>query len=148
MSYISHESIVESPRQKVFKALLKPSLYKKLVPKKLELTLVSPELLMKKGAEYEFRVSRWGLRQILSLRVEEFKENEEVVFVQSVGFFGRYKHIIRLGEHSENTTLLSHFVDYDLQFGLFGKLYDDLYLRRYLKLILETCSKQISSIIV
>jgi hypothetical protein len=147
MSYVANESIIAAPQNQVFKTLLKPSVYKKLVPESLELSLVGPEIPMRKGAEYEFKLVRWGIQQILSLRVEGLIENEEIVLTQSVGFFGKYRHTVRLSAHDESSTRISHFVEYELQFGLLGKLYDDLHLRRFLEKMLETCSQKIPSVV-
>ena len=146
MSYVSVEKIVKTPRHRVFEIFTQPAFYKRLMPEGLQMDLVSPVIKMKTGAEYEFKIVRWGIQQILSLRVEEFTENEEIVFLQSVGFFGRYRHTIKVKDHDETSTLVCHYIDYDLHFGLLGKLYDDLHLRRYMTKAMEEISLKLPKI--
>jgi uncharacterized protein YndB with AHSA1/START domain len=143
MSYVNVSTIVKAPRPKIYIALSQPSLYARLMPKELKLKLKSPSMRLNKGAEYEFSVSRFGLDQIWSLRAEEVVPDEKIVFVQSLGIFSKWSHTIQLEDFKEGETIIHHFVEYDLHFGLFGKLYDDLHLRRFITKLLEGTSEKL-----
>ncbi len=138
MSYINVSAIIKAPRQKVFSVLSNPAHYPALMPSDLTLKLISPSIRLKKGAEYEFRVKRFGIEQIWSLRVEDAVENEQITFVQSIGFFDKWSHTIKFEDFKDGETILHHFIEYELHFGLFGKLYDDLHLRGYITKLLQS----------
>ncbi len=143
MSYVNVSTIVKSPRAEVFAALSKPEKFANYMPQDLTLKLQSKAMRMNKGAEYEFKMTRYGIDQIWSLRVDELVENEKIVFTQSIGFFGKWSHTIAFEDFKEGETILHHYVEYDLHFGLFGKLYDDLHFRGYVTKLLEGISSRL-----
>lgn len=143
MSYVNVSSIVKANRADVFAAISNPALFARFMPQDLTLKLNSSPMRISKGAEYEFRVTRFGIEQLLSLRVDEIIMNEKIVFNQSIGFFNKWSHTIALEDFKEGETIVNHFVEYDLHFGIFGKLYDDLYLRGYITKLLEGVSSKL-----
>lgn len=146
MSHVSVETLVPLPQLIAFEALSRPELYSKLVPKDTGFTLVSPRIKMQKGAEYEFKYSRFGISQLLGLRVVHFQSPVEIQFELNLGVFKSYSHTIRCDLHDPQTTKVTHFVNYDLPLGIIGKIYDDLHLRKYLKKTLLFVNKQLPSV--
>lgn len=137
MSYVNVSTIIRAPRDQIYLSVSQPSLYQRLMPKDISIKLMSSPMKLNRGAEYEFRVKRFGIEQLWSLRVEEVIVNEKIIFQQSIGFFAKWIHTIKLEDFKVGETLVHHFVDYDLHFGLLGKLYDDIHLRRYIEKLLE-----------
>lgn len=144
MSYVNVSGVIKLPKSRVFELLTQVEKYPVLVGDLVGLRLESPGYRMQKGAEYEFSVARFGIRQLWLLRVEEFVENERLVFVQSLGLFSKWKHVIEVEEFSKDETKVSHFVEYDMPMGILGQLFDDLNVRRLVKKILENVNKTLS----
>lgn len=147
MSHVSIESLVQTSQIQAFEALSRPELYASLLPPELHMLMVSPQLKMQKGAEYEFQYSRFGIHQLLGLRVSRFEPHSEFELEMTLGIFKSYAHLVRCEEHDPKTTRVSHFVEYELPMGLLGKLYDDIHQRTYLKKVLATVNQRLAPLI-
>lgn len=97
--------------------------------------LASPA--MRKGADFAFNLSRFGITQQCVFRIDDYKVNEMFSDRQVQGVFSRWYHVQRFEVHNEKQTLLSDYIDYTLPMGILGRLADDLVSRFDLSEILE-----------
>lgn len=138
MAHLQYSSILSHPRSTVFSYMKDYSHLPQLMPQGITLELTAPPIRMQKGAEYEFRLSRFGIHNIWSVKIEDYQENQLFVERQILGVFDSWIHTVRFEDHGEKNTRLSHFIEYTMPFGLLGRLADDLILRRELMRIFET----------
>ena len=108
---------------------------------KIEFT--SPLSQVTKGAEYEFRLSRAGISMLWEITVEDVIPGEFLRDRQSRGPFSLWVHTQKFEDHGQGT-LLTDIVEYDVPFGLLGKLADDIFVRRDLKKIFQHRHQKIS----
>ncbi len=145
MAYVNYSSVIPFSRSKVFEYVSDIQNFPDLVPRDYKLELTAPPLEMKKGAEYEFRLSRFGVSHLWSIRVDEFEENVKYVERQILGLFNTWILTCELEDHSDDKTLLKNTLEYDLPLGLMGKIFDDVWLRKDLTRVFEEGHKKVIS---
>lgn len=128
----------------MFEYLSQASHYSELISDTLEMTLTGTPIKMQKGAEFEFHIYRFGINHMFCLRVEDRINDEKLTLNQSVGFFKKWSHTMKFEDFKEGETVLHHYIEYELQFNILGKLYDDLYFRHFLKKTFEKLSEKIN----
>ena len=127
----------------MFQTLTNVEDYPKLLSKSLTLKWLNTPVKIGVGAEYDMEVSRFGIPQLISIRIEELRENEQVSFAQTVGFFKKWTLTVKLQEHSQDETRVQFLLNYELPMGIAGKLFDDIYFSKYLKSAFETVVNQL-----
>ena len=106
------------------------------MPQDYKIELVSPAQKARKGVEYELRITRYGISVIWNAFVEEFVENELFRDRQAKGPFSLWVHTHKFEDHGQGT-LITDLIEYDLPFGIFGKLAEDLFLSRDLQRVFD-----------
>ena len=137
MAYIHYSSVLPAAPGVVFEYLKDMRHFGSLVPPTLKFELTGPSLRMQPGAEYEFRLTRFGLRYMWIVRIEEYDEPKQFTERQVIGVFENWVHTYKFEEHGSNSTLLTNIIQYSVPFGLVGKLADDLLIRNDLMQILR-----------
>jgi ligand-binding SRPBCC domain-containing protein len=89
----------------------------------------TPVTKLKKGSEYEIKITRMGISVVWGIVIEDMELNEFVRNRQSHGPFALWVHTQKFEDHGEST-LLTDLIEYDTPFGLLGKLADDIFVRR------------------
>ncbi|MDZ4677083.1 MAG: SRPBCC family protein [Oligoflexia bacterium] len=136
MAHFEFSSVLPFPRADVFEFSTDPeNLSKIMVDFKIEAT--SPITKLKKGIEYEMRISRFGISVIWGVVIEELIQNELFRDRQSHGPFSLWVHTHKFEDHGHGT-LLTELIEYDLAFGILGKLADDLFIKRELQKLFES----------
>jgi ligand-binding SRPBCC domain-containing protein len=135
MAHFEFSSVLPFPRKDVFEFSTNPENLP-LIMNDYKIEPTSPITKMKKGAEYEIRVTRYGISVIWGIVVEEFVPGEMFRDRQSHGPFSLWVHTHKFEDHGQGT-LLTELIEYDLPFGLFGKLADDLLVKRELHRLFE-----------
>ncbi len=137
MAHLQISVILPAPRAQVFDLLTSAQRLADLLAPRIEVQLVRAAESARRGAEYEFLMTRYGLSQTVRLRIEDFLKSSRLTYRQTEGLFQEWVHTMKFEDHGENQTLVTDYVDYRVPFGLIGYLADDLFLRRDLRTILE-----------
>jgi ligand-binding SRPBCC domain-containing protein len=142
MAHLQVSAIVPGARQEVFQFLCSPDRLPHLLKDHIEVEMVRGADALRRGAEFEFTMTRFGFTQPVRLRVEDVLKGSRITYRQAEGLFADWIHTSKFEDHGENQTLVTDFVDYSVPFGLFGHLADDVFLRRDLKGVLESRLKR------
>lgn len=136
MAHLQVSAIVPGPRGEVFDLICAPDRLPHLLADRIEVQMTSGAEVLRRGAEYEFMMTRFGFSQTVRLRIEDYLKGSRLTYRQSEGLFADWMHTIKFEDHGENQTLVVDYVDYKVPFGLVGYLVDDLFVRRDMKQIL------------
>lgn len=138
MSHISCSRVIPASPTEVFAFACDPQNLKALLQDHIEVEFVSGSETLEPDAEYSFNMTRYGLTQAVRLRVVEVKIGSWLAYKQIEGLFRRWSHVQKFESHGANGTLLTDMVEYELPFGIFGHLFDDLVLRKDMQKVLES----------
>ena len=130
MSYLNVSSVIPANRKKVFDFLCDVRNWPKLVPNNYELRLISPYMPVKKGAELEFELKRFGVPQIWSVKIDQFETDKFFVERQTLGMFNSWTNSFEFEDHGPDGCKLSNLIRYEPILGLFGRIIDDLWTRK------------------
>jgi ligand-binding SRPBCC domain-containing protein len=145
MAYIQHSSVIPFSRSEVFKYVTDVNRLPDLLPDDYHLKLTVPPLEMRKGAEYEFKIQRFGVSHLWSIRVDDFIEDEMYVERQILGLFDTWILTCQLEDHGDGKTLISNYLEYEIPGGIIGKFFDDVWLRKDLKRIFEVGHQKLTA---
>lgn len=137
MAHLQVSAILPSPRTHVFDLLTSPERLGELLVKRIDVQLVRGADSLRRGAEYEFLMTRCGFCQSVRIRVEDLLKSSRVSYRQTEGLFESWVHTMKFEDHGDNQTLVTDYVDYRLPFGLLGFVADDLFVRRDMRLLLS-----------
>ena len=138
MVHIETSGLIPADRTLVFDYLTSPQHLPELLQDHIDVEAAQIDQPLKRGAEIQFVMTRFGISQPVTLRVEDWLRGTRMVYRQSDGLFNLWIHTMKFEDHGEHQTRVSDFVDYELPFGLFGHLANDLYVRRNMKQILQS----------
>jgi hypothetical protein len=130
MANLKVSTVLPGEINKLFSYVTDYSNYIKAMPADFRLSLAGPVFKMKKGAEYSFKLTRFGVPTLWSVRIEDFAENSFFVEKQTIGMFSSWTASHRFEEHGVNQVRLTTFIEYTMAFGVLGRLFDDLIIRR------------------
>jgi ligand-binding SRPBCC domain-containing protein len=143
MGHLQISSIVPGPRAQVADLVCGIEYLPQFLEDHIEVKLIKGAEGMRRGAEYELVMTRFGFSQPVRLRVDDYLKGTRLTYRQLEGLFASWVHTIKFEDHGENQTLVTDFVDYDVPFGLFGHLADDLFIRRDMTQILSDRLKRV-----
>lgn len=123
-------------RPEAYELLSNPARLGQLLKDHLEVEVKRGADSLRRGAEYELVMTRYGLSQPVRLRVEEVVKGARLTYRQAEGLFADWIHTIRFEDHGDNQTLVTDYVDYRLPFGILGYLADDLFVRKDMERLL------------
>jgi ligand-binding SRPBCC domain-containing protein len=136
VAHFEHSSVIAAPRKKVFDFMADITNLPLVMPPHYRVEMTSPTPKMKKGSEYEIRISRYGISALWGTVIEDFVPGEMFRDRQSYGPFSLWVHTHKFEDHGQGT-LLTDLIEYDLSFGLLGKIAQDLFVRRDLQKVFE-----------
>lgn len=148
MAHLHYSSVIGAPRSEVFDFVSDFAKLPLLMPEYLKLDLTAPPLTVQRGAEFEFKITRFGINNLWSVKIEDFKEEELFTERLIMGVFDSWVHTYRFEDHGENSTRLSHFIDYQMPFGIFGRLADDLVFRKDLSNLLMFAHRKLEKLLL
>ncbi len=129
MAHIQISELIHAPRNEVFDYLTKPSNQPELLAPTIEVEVVTPDGDLKRGNEVHFNMTRFGLSQSIRFRIEDVLPGSRLTYRQTEGVFRSWVHTMKFEDHSENVTIVTDLVDYQLPLGIFGYLADDLLIK-------------------
>lgn len=97
----------------------------------------NPGVELQQGAEFLFLMERFGVEQTVRYTVDKIVHGHSLTYRQVSGIFASWQHTMKFEDHGNGQTLVSDIVDYEMPFGLLGRLADDFYMHREVQKILE-----------
>lgn len=137
MARIQVSRIVEAPRTQVFEILTRPENLPDLLRGDIYVELLNSVENLGSGSEVRVAMTRFGVKQLVHLRVDDYLHSKRLMYHQVEGLFRSWTHIMKFEDHGEGFTLVTDLVDYTLPFGLLGTLSDDLFVKGDMERILE-----------
>lgn len=137
MAHLQISQLIPASRGEVFDYVTTPKNQPFLLAPAIHVEVLTPELELKRGSEAHFNMTRLGLSQSIRFRIEDVLRGSRLTYRQVEGVFAAWTHTMKFDEHAEKETLVTELVDYQLPFGLFGFLADDLVVKNDMKRLLE-----------
>jgi len=138
MSHVQCQKVISAPRSEVFRLLTDPAEAVAQLNSIFHVTWQNPGIPVKVQSEFLFMMRRFGVEQPVRIRVDKLVTGNSISYSQVEGFFSSWNHTIRFEDHGQNETLVTDLVDYEMPFGLFGRVIDDFWWRSDLLKILES----------
>jgi len=138
MAHLQVSAIIPGSRQDVFEFLCNPEKVAQLLKDHIEVEMVRGAEILRRGAEFEFNMTRFGFSQPVRLRVEDLLKGSRLTYRQSEGLFRDWIHTCKFEDHGDRQTLVTDFIDYSVPFGILGHIADDVFIRRDLRSVLES----------
>jgi len=136
MVHIETSALIPAEKTQVFDYLTNPRNLPELLKGHIDVDLIHIDQPLKRGSEYQLIMSRYGISQPVTLRVEDWLRGTRLVYRQNEGMFNFWVHTMKFEDHGDHQTRVSDYVDYELPFGILGHLANDLYVRGNMKQIL------------
>lgn len=133
MGHLQASRLVPAPAGEVFQFISDLENLPLLLTPHVDLDFPSTPPQLSERSEVSCVLRRFGLEFPAVVRVEEFAPGERISYRLISGFFPKWNHSEILKVHDERTTLITDLVDFQLPFGVFGALADDLFMRRDLQ---------------
>ena len=136
MAHFEFSSVIEGGRKDVFDYVSDMASLPEIMSEDYKIEYTSPLTKLKKGSEYEIRLTRIGISLLWGIVIEDLVPGEFVRDRQNHGPFSLWVHTQKFDDHGKGT-LLTDLIEYDVPFGLIGKLADDIFVRRDLQRIIN-----------
>lgn len=138
MAHIQCSRLLPAPRNQVFELLTEPIHLPDLLKDSIEVeTKFALENQVRKGAEFSFIMTRFGLSQPVTFRVEDYVKGTRLTYKQAEGLMYNWYHTMKFEDFGEKQTLVTDLVEFELPFGILGHIANDLFVKADLKNILE-----------
>jgi len=147
MAHLQVSRIIEAPRTRVFEILTQPESLPDLLRGDIDVEVVSRAEKLTPGAEVRLSMTRYGVKQWVHLKVDDFLHSKRLMYHQVEGFFKSWSHIMKFDDHGDGFTLVTDLVDYTLPLGLLGNLTDDLFVKADMTKILENRLQRVDQLL-
>lgn len=138
MAHIQCSRLLPAPRSQVFELLTEPIHVSDLLKDTIEVEAkFSFDQVMRKGAEFSFLMTRFGLSQPVTFRVEDYIKGSRLTYKQAEGLMYNWYHTMKFEDFGDKQTLVTDLVEFELPFGIFGHIANDLFVKADLKNVLE-----------
>jgi len=138
MAHIQCSRLLPAPRAQVFELLTEPINLSDLLKDCIEVEAkFSLENQMRKGAEFSFIMTRFGLSQPVTFRVEDYIKGTRLTYKQVEGLMYNWYHTMKFEDFGDKETLVTDLVEFELPFGILGHIANDLFVKSDLKNVLE-----------
>jgi ligand-binding SRPBCC domain-containing protein len=128
---------VPGTKYEVFRYFTSPEHLSDQLSGLIKVTWQNPGIELKPGSEFLFLMSRYGVEQPIRFVVDRMVTGNSFTYRQVSGVYARWIHTMKFEEHGPTQTLVTDIVEYEIPFGILGKLADDFFIRHDLKNILE-----------
>lgn len=137
MAHIQCAKIIPATKFKVYDYLASPQNFEEQVADFFEAKWQNQGVQLQPGAEFLFLMTRFGVDQPVRFVIDRMVAGNSLTYRQLSGIYARFVHTIKFEDHGTNETLVTDLVDYELPFGILGRIADDFFARNDLKHILE-----------
>lgn len=138
MGDVRHSFIVNSTPSELYDYLRNPDHFAEQLSGFIDVDLQASSELLEQGNECSLNMTRFGMSQPVKISIDESLRGERLSYRQTEGLFRQWRHVMELEAHGESSTRVTDHIHYTLPFGLFGHVFDDLYLNGDLKKILQS----------
>lgn len=136
LAHVQCAKIIPGTKFKVFDYLAKPANLAEQLEGHIDVKLQNPGVELAPGSEFLFLMSRFGIEQPIRFVVDRMVIGNSLSYRQVSGVYTRFMHTMKFEEHGQNETLVTDFLEYELPFGIFGRLADDLFIKSDFKKLL------------
>jgi len=137
LAHLQCAKLIPGSKFEVFKQLTSPENLSEHLQGLIDVRWQNPGIEVKPGSEFLFLMSRFGVEQPIRLVVDRMVLGNSITYRQASGVYARFIHTMKFEDHGQNETLVTDLVDYEMPFGILGRLADDFFVNRDLKMILE-----------
>ncbi len=137
MAHVQCAKVINGSKFKVYDYLTSPANLADQLKGHIEVKWQNPGVEIAPGSEFLFLMTRFGIEQPIRFVVDRMVVGNSLTYRQVSGVYARFVHTMKFEEHGQNETLVTDFLEYEIPFGLFGKLADDFFIRSDLKKLLE-----------
>jgi len=137
VAYIQIQQIISAKPFNVYQYLTAPQNLKDQLRGLIDVELMNPVVELQPGAEFLFRMKRYGVEQAIRFAVEKYVTGISFTYHQVNGLFASWRHTIKFEPKEPNSTLVTDLVEYEVPFGLVGRLLDDFIAQNEVKKILK-----------
>ncbi len=138
MAHIQCAKVISAIKFDVYNLLTTPENLTELLSEQIEVKWQNPGVEVKQGSEFLFLMSRFGIEQPIRFVVDRLVIGNQLTYRQVNGVYSRFVHTMKFEDHGQNETLVTDLVDYEMPFGILGRLADDFFARADLRNILES----------
>lgn len=137
MGFVQTSKLIPASVGDVYRHITDLAHYPSWVSGHFEVDLPGEIPVLREMVQFELCFKRFGIKRTGRFRVDELVPRERVVYRQLEGVFKRWVHTQVLVKHGPKMTLLSDHVEFELQYGIFGAIADDVFVRRDIETILN-----------
>ena len=149
MAHLQYSSILPLPRGQVFDYVSDLRRLPTFLPENFQLAVKRAPPRIRLGSEYEYTLARGGFKNLVwMVRINAFEQDKLFSELQVMGVFDFWQNIYRFEDHGEGLTKLTSTVEYNMPFGLLGRLADDLLVRRDLQRIFRLAHENLRAQLV
>lgn len=136
MAHVKAQLLIPATQMEVFRYVTDPSNLNEQLASNIQLTWLNPGTTVQAGAEFSFSMKRLGIEQPVRFRIDKYVVGYSLTYHQLEGLFHTWVHSMKFEEHAGQQTLVTDLVDYEMPFGLMGRVVDDFWWRKDLHRIL------------
>lgn len=137
MAHIQVSKVIQGSRSRVFEVLTQPENLHDLLRGDIYVEIINSLEKLSVGCEVKMAMTRYGVKQLVRLRVDDYLVGHRIMYHQVEGFFKTWSHIMKFENHGEGYTLVTDLVDYTLPLGLLGNISDDLFIKSDMTRLLQ-----------
>lgn len=137
LAHIQCAKIIPATKFKVFDYIASPGTLAEQLSGYIDVKWQNPGVQLQAGSEFLFLMTRFGVEQPVRFVIDRLVVGNSLTYHQVSGVYARFVHSMKFEDHGTSETLVTDIVDYELPFGLFGRLADDFFVRTDLKKVLQ-----------
>lgn len=137
MAHIQCAKVINAPRFDVWNYMTAPDKIGEQLKPEVIVKWQNPGVPLAPNSEFLFLMSRYGIEQPIRFIIDRLVLGHSLNYRQVSGLFYRYSHSMRFEDHGQGETLVTDLIEYEIPFGLLGKIADDFIIRRNLKKLME-----------
>lgn len=137
MAHIQCAKVIAATKFNVYEYLTNPENLAEVLKGFIDVKWQNPGVEVKQGSEFLFLMTRFGIEQPIRFVVDRTVLGNQLTYRQVNGIYSRFVHTMKFEDHGQKETLVTDLVDYEMPFGILGRLADDFFARNDLKGILE-----------
>ncbi|MEQ1665534.1 MAG: hypothetical protein ABL927_09190 [Bdellovibrionales bacterium] len=137
MAHLQCAKIVSGSKFEVFDYLTSPAMLCEQFRGLIDVKWQNPGIELQQGAEFLFLMTRFGVEQPVRLVIDRMVVGNSLTYHQISGVYSKLSHTMKFEEHGQNETLVTETVEYELPFGLIGRMIDDFFVFQDFKKIIE-----------
>lgn len=133
---LERTQVIERPRGETFAFFGDAFNLERITPSFLRFRILNePPIEMAEGTLLEYRLALFGIRFYWKTLIERWSPEESFVDVQLKGPYALWRHTHTFEELGRASTLVRDRVEYQIPYGLFGRIAHRLFVKRALKKI-------------